>query len=749
MSSDAPRLTIEEVSQSGEPLAPIATCRKFVNQAGVIVRDILPITIAEWHKPKGVDEDDACYVHDHTKKLLFDTLMIHFNIPEGKTEKVKEWTLKKMATQFQSWKKTLWRKYEDEDPANFTGALEKIKHSWPAFKAYKNSSTAVARSVVNKRNAGKKKYHHRLGTGGYKSAIPKWLAFEAELVAKGITPQTLNWPERSKFWLFAHGAVLDPKTGLIVAKGKWKKKVETIVPLLIDAIDKVRKGEYHPERENDELTLALGNPEHNGRLRGFPGGTNLKEGFPDCADSYRSRGRKKQKELDRLSELERMVSGLRCQIDSISQHRAPDQQQQQVDVVQEPRRSSVGSTPLKVSAAIIEQPAAHYPVDDITEKTECELHMLMKNISFKVAVGYALPNEPGASYHLGQIPAGYARVGVDAIIPGFEALELDYPGGDDETTLGQVKHGFVLWNKKYIVLPGSAPRPPTPPSRSPPPTSPPFLPQRDPSASPSPSPATPVRSPSPATPARSPSPEPVQRSPPYKWFDAKRAVNGSPPKKRQKKPRKVETPEKLPYERTVEESEAITRAEVKAHFTKKPPPEELPSIKGLPRDKLHYTIRCLYNPPPRPSSDYERSIEKSHDSVLENRKCGKQIAQLGQQATQSLPPLKVLTDKDAHRMVPQGSVRHFPEVPYMVPYRYVQGKSLVTTEVAKLLPTRMRQLNSWYMKVAKKGIIGIMAKVRKEEHFYDDYGVQIDFSELFQLYNGLPLDKAIISIFCL
>ena len=130
--------------------------------------------------------------------------------------------------------------------------------------AYKKSSTAMARSAINRINAGKKEYHHRLGTGGYKTAIPKWLAFEAELIAKGITPQTATWPERSKFWLFAHGAVLDPETGLIVAKGKWKKKVETIVPLLIDAIDKVRKGEYHPERENDELTLALGNPEHCG-----------------------------------------------------------------------------------------------------------------------------------------------------------------------------------------------------------------------------------------------------------------------------------------------------------------------------------------------------------------------------------------------------------------------------------------------------------------------------------------------------
>ena len=129
MPSDVPRLTIEEVADSGEPLAPIPNCRKFVIQAGVIVRDMLPITITDWHKSKGADKDETSYVHDHTKDLLYDTLMVHFNVPEGKKEKVKEWTLKKMATQFQTWKKKLWRKYENEDPDNFTGVLKKIKHS--------------------------------------------------------------------------------------------------------------------------------------------------------------------------------------------------------------------------------------------------------------------------------------------------------------------------------------------------------------------------------------------------------------------------------------------------------------------------------------------------------------------------------------------------------------------------------------------------------------------------------------------
>ena len=101
---------------------------------------------------------------------------------------------------------------------------------------------------------------------------------------------------------------MDPKTGQIVAKGKWKEKIAKITPLLVDAIEKVRKGEYIPDRENDELTLALGNPEHVGRVRACPGLT-MKEAFPESADTYRSRSRTK-KCADRLSTLELRVQQL-------------------------------------------------------------------------------------------------------------------------------------------------------------------------------------------------------------------------------------------------------------------------------------------------------------------------------------------------------------------------------------------------------------------------------------------------------
>ena len=61
-----------------------------------------------------------------------------------------------------------------------------------------------------------------------------------------------------------------------------------------------------------------------------------------------------------------------------------------------------------------------FPVDTITEKTNCELHIIYKNLSLSVARGYALPCGPEARWHGNEIPAGYARVAVDEIEKGYD-----------------------------------------------------------------------------------------------------------------------------------------------------------------------------------------------------------------------------------------------------------------------------------------------------------------------------------------
>ena len=59
--------------------------------------------------------------------------------------------------------------------------------------------------IKNQRNAQQKTYHHNLGSGGYPTAIKKWNKMEADLLAKGITPESLEWGERAKNWFSLMG----------------------------------------------------------------------------------------------------------------------------------------------------------------------------------------------------------------------------------------------------------------------------------------------------------------------------------------------------------------------------------------------------------------------------------------------------------------------------------------------------------------------------------------------------------------
>ena len=107
--SENQRFTIEEVAANGLPIAPEKTAKLFVSQCGVIVRDNIPITIRDWNKPKA---DGVPYVDDRSKDMLWSTLMTNFTLPpEVDPDKVKEWTLQKMAEQFRNHKKRLYKEY--------------------------------------------------------------------------------------------------------------------------------------------------------------------------------------------------------------------------------------------------------------------------------------------------------------------------------------------------------------------------------------------------------------------------------------------------------------------------------------------------------------------------------------------------------------------------------------------------------------------------------------------------------------
>ena len=104
-----------------------------------------------------------------------------------------------MAEQLQTFKKNLTKNYIKKGKMpEFTRDLAKQKDHWNAFVAFKSSELGIRNVQKTKENASKKVYHRTFGQGGYKMAKPKWEKMEQDLIDKGITPATINWPERSK-----------------------------------------------------------------------------------------------------------------------------------------------------------------------------------------------------------------------------------------------------------------------------------------------------------------------------------------------------------------------------------------------------------------------------------------------------------------------------------------------------------------------------------------------------------------------
>jgi len=83
-----------------------------------------------------------------------------------------------------------------------------------------------------------------------------------------------------------------------------------------------------------------------------------------------------------------------------------------------------------------------------------------------------------------------------------------------------------------------------------------------------------------------------------------------------------------------------------------------------------------------------------------------------------------------------------------VAWKYVHGQPLVSPQLERDLPTQMRRLHDWYLHTSKKGLSVLNAKY-KSEHYFSECRIQIEFEELFQLYNQDALDISILSCYCL
>ena len=118
---------------------------------------------------------------------------------------------------------------------------------------YKSSELGIQKVQKPKDNASKKVYHHTLGQGGYKLAKPKWDKMEKDLLDRGITPVTINWPERSRTWFYGHRGSLDPVSGSCI----YGPNIQRAAQRIQETIQAVAEGTFQPDRERDEMTYAL------------------------------------------------------------------------------------------------------------------------------------------------------------------------------------------------------------------------------------------------------------------------------------------------------------------------------------------------------------------------------------------------------------------------------------------------------------------------------------------------------------
>ena len=212
------------------------------------------------------------------------------------------------------------------------------------------------------------------------------------------------------------------------------------------------------------------------------------------------------------------------------------------------------------------------------------------------------------------------------------------------------------------------------------------------------------------------------------------------------------------------------RAEVKNFFEgvkakKHPPPEE-----KVDPVKAKRTLAALTKPPKSPPrGNYERVLAKAYaeaersgstvsDKRMKERRAGKKIAQLGEQANQSCPPLKVSKDIVANdpSMVPGYSNLgdylpddvHY-EIMEVDEHKYHYGKPLVKDE--RSLTTMMRRLHDWYMKTCREsdGMDTLTLRVKPEHDLVGIDLLNVPFEDFFQFYNQKALDKTTITCYCL
>jgi hypothetical protein len=155
---------IIELSPSGEPLAPLEALPKFRAAIGYLVKEEFDISWSDWSMVPQVK-----------RTTCWNRLCTRFIFPDGTDELAKGYVMKQLAISFRGYRHDMNKKWlqKGRDP---TKRYPITEAQWARFRLMRESDDAKAKSKAASELAKRNKYHHHLGTGGYKTKIPKWRA---------------------------------------------------------------------------------------------------------------------------------------------------------------------------------------------------------------------------------------------------------------------------------------------------------------------------------------------------------------------------------------------------------------------------------------------------------------------------------------------------------------------------------------------------------------------------------------------
>jgi hypothetical protein len=298
----------------------------------------------------------------------------------------------------------------------------------------------------------KKKEFHKVGSGDYKVSMPKCDKMEHDCIAHGLISATIDWPERVRTYFYAHGGTINPEDG-------------TLVPS--DQIREIVGGTFVSDRERDELSAAIGTKEHGGCFQG-KGAVPWKLAWCDQIDSYKSHKRSKDQQQRQLRELQDRVIRTEARMEQIIDECVALALSKQSSHQQGPTDEMIPSAKGKRNVASTEHaliaieaaatPAVeaanpgspehrpHWPINDITVRSACELLDVFRNKNLVVAYGVAEKTVEGdsiTSHHRGT--EYYARVFVDREVNGWADLEPEIPGPNGEEVLQDAVHTWIFF----------------------------------------------------------------------------------------------------------------------------------------------------------------------------------------------------------------------------------------------------------------------------------------------------------------